>query len=115
MKHWATWPVWKKVSSVIGATAASLALILGSTILAFPAVSQIAGLAVAQSTLTWNSVIDAAKGDAQSSGIMGISPYLFNGLTFDRARGTNGVTDVNAVGATTPADAYTNPTTALQT
>ena len=104
----------KKVLNIIGATVAGLALVLGVTIAAFPAVSQIAGLAVAQSATLWNSVIDAAKGDAQSTGIMGVSPYVFNGLTFDRVRGTSGSMNVDAVGSVTPADAYTNPTTAIQ-
>ena len=82
------------------------------------AISEIAGLAVAQTATLWNNVIDAAKGDAQTSGILGQAPYMYNGLTFDRVRGdiTNGMdVDVTRMsGVITPADAYANPTTANQ-
>lgn len=108
------WP--KKGLAIVGALVASTALILSTALIAIPAVSQIAGLAVAQSSTNWNSVIDASRGDAQSQGILGMSPYVFNGLTFDRVRGdtTNGMdVDVTRIsGAITPADAFANPTTA---
>lgn len=81
------------IGNIISASIVSIALVLVGAIMAFPAVSQVTGLAVAQSATLWNSVIDAAKGDSQSTGILGMSPYLYNGLTFDRLRGdtTNGL------------------------
>ena len=113
MKQWM-----KNTLAVIGATIAGLVLTVSTAMIAFPAISEVAGLAVAQSSTNWNSVIDASKGDAQTQGIMGMSLYLFNGLTFDRVRGdiTNGMdVDVTRIsGSITPADAYANPTTANQ-
>jgi hypothetical protein len=74
---------------------------------------------VAQSATLWNSVADAAKGDALQSGILAQSPYLWNGTTFDRQRGsiTNGaLVDVTRLNGTiTSADAYANQTTLVQT
>jgi hypothetical protein len=84
---------------------------LGATIVVYPAISSIAGLAVAQTATQWNNVNDAAKGDALSSGILAMSPYLWNGLTFDRTKGTGGSMNVNTIGVITPADATANPTT----
>jgi hypothetical protein len=82
------------------------------------AISEIAGLAVAQTQTQWNNVIDAAKGDGQGSGLLGQVSYMYNGATFDRERGTiaNGtLVDVSRLqGTITPADAYANPTTANQ-
>jgi len=103
---------------MIGAGLAAIALLIGSSLIGYSAVSQLSGLAVAQSNTQWNNVIDASRGDSQSSGILGQSLYMFNGLSFDRARGdtTNGLdVDVTRMsGAITPADAYVNPTTANQ-
>jgi hypothetical protein len=106
---WVKWAL-----GTIGALVAGSAIMLGGVIIGYPAISQLVGLAVAQSATQWNNVIDAAKGDAQSSGISGVSSYLFNGATFDRQRGTGGSANVNLVGAITPADGYANPTTASQ-
>lgn len=107
---------WKTVSGIVGAVVAGFAIMLGATFLAYPAISQLAGLAVAQTATQWNNVIDAAKGDAQQSGILAMAPYLWNGLTLDRQRGTiaNGAAvDVTRIsGSTTPADGFANPTTA---
>lgn len=103
---------WKTISGIVGATVAGIAIMLSATIIAYPAISSLAGLAVAQSATQWNNVIDAAKGDGQQAGILGTSTYLFNGLTFDRVRGTGGAMNVAPVGATTPSDAFANPTTA---
>lgn len=109
---------WGKIGQWSGALIASAALVVTTAIVAVPAVSQIAGLAVAQSSTNWNSVIDASRGDSQQNGILGTGLYMFNGLTFDRARGdtTNGLdVDVTRMsGAITPADGYANPTTANQ-
>lgn len=88
---------------------------LGVTMVAFPAaVTQVAGLAVAQTSTQWNQLKDFAQGDAFSSGVAAVSPCLFNGVTCDRQRGTiaNGAqVDITRIGgATTPADAFANPT-----
>jgi len=97
---------------VVGlAVIVAILLAVGTLTIGRTAISELAGLAVAQTATVWNNVIDAAKGDGQSSGILGQSPYLFNGATFDRARGTSGSANVNIVGTTTPADAFANPTT----
>lgn len=110
------WKNWG--GGLLGAIIAGGAIMLGGVIIGNTAISQIAGLAVAQTSTLWNNVIDAAKGDAQSTGILGQSPYLYNGTTFDRVRGdiTNGMdVDVTRIsGSVTPADAYANPTTANQ-
>lgn len=80
---------WKdKWKNIIGACAVAVVLVIGTTIVGKTAISEIAGLAVAQTNTLWNSVVDAAKGDGLTTGIMAQSPYLFNGLTFDRARGS---------------------------
>jgi len=105
----------KKGWQIVGAICAGLTLVVTTAIIAFPAVSQIAGLAVAQTPTLWNSVIDASKGDGQTNGILGESLYMYNGATFDRARGdtTNGLdVDVTRMpgGVFTPADGVTNPT-----
>ena len=96
----------------IGAIVAGGAIMLGGVMIGYPAISQLVGLAVAQSSTLWNNVIDAAKGDSQTNGILGTSTYLFNGVSFDRVRGTGGSMNVAIVGAITPADAFANPTTA---
>jgi len=113
MKNWKEWSIGSKVSAIVGGICSTIMLTLGSAMLAFPAISEIAGLAVAQSSTRWNNVIDAARGDSQSSGIFGTSIYLFNGVTFDRVRGTGGSMNVTPVGTITPADAFANPTTAI--
>lgn len=81
---------WDKLSSTvkngIGVVVVAMTLVVGSALIVHPAISQLVGLAVAVTTTQWNSVADAAKGDGLSSGIMAQSPYLFNGLTFDRQR-----------------------------
>jgi hypothetical protein len=106
------WGKW--VLGTIGALVAGGAIMLGGVVVGYPAISQLVGLAVAQSATIWNNVIDAAKGDGLSSGILGQSTYLWNGLTFDRVKGTNGSMNVALIGGITPADAYVNPTTASQ-
>jgi hypothetical protein len=90
---------------------------LGVAMVAYPAaITQLAGLAVAQSTTQWNQLKDFAIGDAQTNGAGLFAPCLFNGVTCDRQRGTiaNGaLTDISRIsGAITPADAFANPTTA---
>lgn len=111
-----TWLRW--VGAGVGATLAGIVLMLSATMFAYPAISSIAGLAVAQTSTLWNNVKDAAAGDGLSSGILANGTMVFNGLTFDRVRGdtTFGMdVDVTRIsGSITPADAYANPTTANQ-
>ena len=82
--------LWK---NIIGAVSVAIILTLGIIVVSKSAISELVGLAVAQTNTLWNSVADAAKGDGLTTGIMATSPYLWNGLTFDRARGsiTNGM------------------------
>lgn len=108
-----TWVKW--ALGGVGALVAGAAIMLGGVMVGYPAISQLVGLAVAQSATLWNNVIDAAKGDGQLSGILGMSPYVYNGVSFDRVRGTNGAMNVNPTGAITPGDAFVNPTTAITT
>lgn len=79
-----------KLGNMLGACVVALLLIVGLATFGKSAISELAGLAVAQSTTQWNSVADAGKGDGLSTGILASSTYLFNGLTFDRLRGTPG-------------------------
>ncbi len=89
------------------------------------AIQTIAGLAVAQTATQWNSVKDAAFGDNMTSGVLAAGCVLFDGTNFDRCYGdiTNGLdVDVTRVGGTvtiagasTPADNFANPTTAVTT
>lgn len=108
----------KWLGAGIGATVAGIALMLSATMIAHPAISQLAGLAVAQTATLWNNVKDAAAGDGLSSGVLAQGTMVFNGLSFDRVRGdvTNGMdVDVTRIsGSITPSDAYANPTTANQ-
>lgn len=75
---------WKNTIGLVGVV---LAITLAITTLGKTAVSELAGLAVAQTNTKWNNVADAGKGDGLSSGIIASATYLFNGLTFDRLRG----------------------------
>ena len=109
----------KNKLKVIGiASIIALLLVTGMMTVGRTAISELVGLGVAQSATLWNSVADAAKGDSLGSGVLAMSPYLYNGVSFDRVRGdiTNGMdVDVTRMsGAITPADAYANPTTANQ-
>lgn len=90
---------------------------------AWAAISNISGIAVQGSSIQWNNVKDAFQGDDLTTGIPATGLYQFDGTNWDRARGdtTYGLdVDVTRVGgtvtiagATTPADAFANPTTAL--
>ncbi len=89
------------------------------------AIQTIAGLAVAQTATQWNSVKDTAFGDNMTSGVLAAGCVLFDGTNSDRCRGdtTNGLDvdvtrvsgSVTVTGASTPADGYANPTTAVET
>jgi len=105
---------------IIGSLSIALVLLIGAAFVAFPAaITQLAGLAVAQSSTQWNQLKDMAQGDAQSNGVGLFSPCLFNGTTCDRQRGTiAGGADVavkSVSGGVTPASNFANPTNALTT
>jgi len=103
----------------IGACIAGAALMLTATMVVYPAISSLSGLAVAQSGILWNNVRDAAVGDNVENGVMMTSLEMWDGTNFDRLRGTiaNGIlVDVTRVtGNITPADGFANPTTFLGT
>lgn len=105
----------KMLRKAIGYLSIVAVLTLGVAFLAYPvAVTQIAGLAVAQSTTKWNSLKDIAVGDAQTSGVGLFSPCLWNGTSCDRQRGT--ITGGALVGGgSTPANNFANPTAAALT
>ena len=103
-------------TNIVGAISIAVLLTLGITTFGKTAISDVAGLAVAQTTALWNNVRDAAVGDNITNGILATSVYMYNGTAFDRVRGdtTNGLdVDVTRMpgGAQTPADAFANPTT----
>jgi len=78
-------------------------------------VMQVSGLAVAQSTILWNHLKDAAQGDDLTNGVGAMGMYGWDGANFDRIRvNASGAMQAEIVGAVTPADNYANPTTALQ-
>ena len=79
----------------VGAVLTGIALMLSTTIIAYPAISSIAGLAVAQTSTLWNNVKDAAAGDGLSSGILAQSTMLYNGVSFDRMKSVP-ASDANA-------------------
>lgn len=76
-----------KWKNIIGAISVIIILTLGITVVGKTAISELAGIAVAQTDTLWNSVADAAKGDGLTTGIMATSSYLYNGVTFNRSRG----------------------------
>ena len=75
-----------KWKNIVGAIFVAVSLVVGTTIVVHPAISELAGLAVAQTNTLWNSVADAAKGDGLASGIMAQATYLWNGVSFDRLK-----------------------------
>lgn len=78
---------WKRQwKNIVGACAVAITLVLGITVVSKSAISELAGLAVAQTNTLWNSVADAAKGDGLTSGVMAQSTYLWNGISFDRLK-----------------------------
>jgi len=89
-------------------------------------IMEVAGLAVAESVTKWNNLKDVLYGDAQTSGIAAVGPYVYDAgnTRWDRLRGdtTNGmwvnvkagtITAGSFTGTKTPADTYTNPTDAI--
>ena len=108
----------EKLQYGIGAILVAIVLSLSLTVAGKTAVSELAGLAVAQSATVWKNVRDAAVGDNLTDGILATALMLFDGTNFDRARGdtTNGLdVDVTRIqGGITPSDAFGNPTDALK-
>lgn len=96
---------WKKITKVAGITSAIIITSFCLVLLISPtlrgAITQISGLAVAQTSIQWNNVKDAAVGDGISNGLMASGNYIFNGTSFDRLRGTGGSLGISTVGATT--------------
>lgn len=110
----------KMMKQVIGAGVAAMALVVVSTMVVYPAISQLVGLAVAQTSTKWNNVKDAAAGDNLETGILMVALGLFDGTNFDRARGdTTFGLDVDVTrlpgSGQTPADDFANPSTFLGT
>lgn len=108
----------QKIQWAVGALLVAVVLSLTLTVAGRTAISELSGLAVAQSSTVWKNVRDASVGDNLADGILAIGLMLFDGTNFDRARGdvANGLdVDVTRItGTITPADAYANPTTANQ-
>lgn len=103
---------WLAMAGVVGILITTMFTVAGRT-----AVSELAGIAVAQSAAVWTSVKDATIGDNITSGILATGLMLYDGTNFDRARGTiaNGLAvDVTRIiGNITPSDTFANPTTAI--
>lgn len=78
----------KVIGSVVGAIVAGFVIMLVSIKGVYPAISELSGLAVAQSATKWNNVRDASVGDNLTDGIFASGLMLFDGTNFDRARGT---------------------------
>lgn len=102
----------------LSALAVALVGLLSLTAIGRTAITELSGLAVAQSGTLWKNVRDASAGDNMSDGILAAGMIFFDaaGNNFDRLRGSiaNGIlVDVTrAPGSNqTPADAFANPTT----
>lgn len=105
------WKNW--LGGTIGALVAGAAIMLGGVVVGNTAISQLVGLAVAQSATIWNNVKDASVGDNLTNGILMTSIGVFDGTNFDRIRGTAGAINVIPTGSATPAEGFANPTTAV--
>jgi len=104
---------WKTISIVLILLVSAMVLVTFLTPPLRSAITQIAGLAVAQTPLQWNNVKDAAVGDAQNNGLMAIGNYVYDpaGATWNRMRGTVG--GLIVAGDKTPTDAFVTPTDAI--
>lgn len=91
----------KAWATVLGGFAVALIFTLSVTTLGKSAISEMAGLAVAQSASKWNSVKDGSQGDGLTSGVMASATYLYNGLTFDRMRSAGASDGASATGLLT--------------
>jgi len=107
---------WKQVLQIASISLISgLVIVLMSIGVIRSQIQQVAGLAVAQTSIQWNNVKDGAVGDNITNGLLASGGYIFDGTNWDRVRGTGGAINVTAVGTKTPADAYANPTDATGT
>lgn len=92
-------------------------ILLGSAMIARTAITELVGLAVAQSSITWNNVKDAAAGDNLTNGLLAGALYFYDGTNFDRARGdTTFGLDVDVtrfIGITSASDNSSNPSAKL--
>ena len=75
----------EKWKNIIGAVVVALIVVTGMTVVGRTAISDLAGLAVAQTPTLWKNVKDAAVGDALTEGILASGFELYNGVSFDRA------------------------------
>ena len=66
----------------------AIMLVLGTAIIAVPAIQQIAGIAVAETSTKFNPIKDLAAGDGLVRGVGMFSPCLWNGSSCDRQRGS---------------------------
>ena len=104
------------IGGVILVGAMTVALVMGS--FSRSQISEVSGLAVAESQAKWNALKDVSHGDAQTSGLAAFGPYMYDSSNarWDRLKGdtTSGIwVNVKAqTGAITPGDDFTNPTTA---
>jgi hypothetical protein len=108
----------QKLLYSLSALAVGLILMLSLTAVGRTAVTELAGLAVAQTGSAWKNVKDAAAGDNLVDGILAAGMVFYDSASnnFDRLRGsvTNGIlVDVTRSPGSnqTPADAFANPTT----
>lgn len=115
--------IFKYLGAGIGAVVVGMVLMFGASKVVYPAISQLVGLAVAESATKWNNVRDASVGDNLTSGILAMSLYMWDGTNFDRLRGSiaNGIlVDVTRVTGSvtvigTATDNTTNSTAKLPT
>lgn len=113
----------KYLGTGLGAFVVGIVLMLGATKVVYPAISQLVGLSVAQSTTLWNNVRDGAAGDNVPNGVLMSAIAGFDGTDFDRMRGTityGLLTDVSRINGNvsvigTNADNSTNTTTKVAT
>jgi hypothetical protein len=112
----------EKVKYIFGGICTALIVIVCTAIFVYPvAISQLVGLSVSANAAgtSWNSVRDGGtQTDGVTQGMLSTALSLFNGSTYDRARGdtANGLdVDVTRLPGSnqTPADTFSNPTTFL--
>lgn len=65
----------------------TMLILAAPSFMVYSAITQQAGLAVAQTTTLWNDLRDMVTGDGQTKGVALQSPCLWNGASCDRARG----------------------------
>jgi hypothetical protein len=109
MKKWK----WIAIGSILVIAAMVMTILITPPLRS--AITQISGLAVAQSSIQWNNVKDAAVGDAQTLGLLAEGPYVYDpvGATWNRMRGTaSGVlsTSLPSTGMLTLLNAVAAPT-----